>query len=199
MVPVSLSFFRRKSLFGLKLIGRNDLIWSNPHPHPRWGQGAFRTSLEALYTSLTKDPLPMNITQFGKPSTATFNYAENVLMDYLDQWHGVNQLNVDGTRAAPRRVYMFGDSPDSGITYVEIADVDIRGANEFGWYSILVRTGNFKGEGNSAEFPAKRVFDDVEKAVDWIVGHEDRRYFNLLKAQEQGLTIDEQDEGYYTD
>ena len=36
-------------------------------------------------------------------------------MDYLDQWHGLNQLKFDGVRvAAPRRVYMFGDSPDSG-------------------------------------------------------------------------------------
>jgi ribonucleotide monophosphatase NagD (HAD superfamily) len=99
---------------------RNDLIWSNPFPHPRWGQGAFRTTLDALYTSLTKDPLPLNITQYGKPSTATFSFAERVLMDYLDQWHGVNQLKVDGARAsAPRRVYMFGDSPDSGTAHRE--------------------------------------------------------------------------------
>jgi ribonucleotide monophosphatase NagD (HAD superfamily) len=109
-------------------------------------------------------------------------------MNYLDEWHGVNQLNVDGTRAAPRRVYMFGDSPDS----------DIRGANEFGWYSVLVRTGNFKGEGNSPLFPAKRVFDDVGMAVDWIVGHEDRRFQNLIKAQEAGF-VDEKDESLYDD
>jgi len=91
------------------------LIWSNPFPHPRWGQGAFRTSLEALYTSLTKDPLPLNITQFGKPSTATFSYAEKVLTDYLDERHGLNRLKVGSAHAAaPRRVYMFGDNPDSG-------------------------------------------------------------------------------------
>jgi hypothetical protein len=36
-------------------------------------------------------------------------------MDYLDEWHGLNRLKVGGARAAaPRRVYMFGDSPDSG-------------------------------------------------------------------------------------
>jgi hypothetical protein len=39
-------------------------------------------------------------------------------MDYLDEWHGVSQLSVDGARATPRRVYMFGDSPDSGISAV---------------------------------------------------------------------------------
>jgi len=80
-----------------------------------------------------------------------------------------------------------------------VTNVDIRGANEFGWYSVLVRTGNFKGEGNSEEFPARRVFDDVEQAVDWIVGHEDRRYVNLMQAKEQGITIVDEDEGYYTD
>jgi hypothetical protein len=76
---------------------------------------------------------------------------------------------------------------------------DIRGANEYGWYSILVRTGNFKGEGNSEKYPAKRVFDDVEQAVHWILGHEDRRYQNLLTAQESGVVADEKDEGYYTE
>lgn len=76
--------------------------------------------------------------------------------------------------------------------------IDIRGANEFGWYSVLVRTGNFKGEGNSPLYPAKRVFDDVEKAVDWIVGHEDRRFQKLIKAQETGF-VDEKDEALYTE
>jgi hypothetical protein len=34
--------------------------------------------------------------------------------------------------------------------------------------------------------------------VDWIVGHEDRRYMNLMKAQETGLEH-EKDEKNYTD
>jgi ribonucleotide monophosphatase NagD (HAD superfamily) len=89
-------------------------VWSNPFPHPRWGQGAFRLALESLYSAITHDPLPLNITQFGKPSAATFTYAENVLMNYLDEWHGLNQFSVNGCRNHPRRVYMFGDSPASG-------------------------------------------------------------------------------------
>ena len=123
-------------------------------------------------------------------------------MAYLDQWHGVSpqQLTVDGSRPSPRRVYMFGDSPDSGNPHLphSLADVvDIRGANEFGWYSILVRTGNFKGKGNSDKFPAKRVFDDVEMAVDWILGHEERRYQNLVKAIGHGKEVDIHDERLY--
>jgi HAD-hyrolase-like len=60
--------------------------------------------------------------------------------------------------------------------------IDIRGANERGWFSVLVRTGNFKGKGNSEKYPARRVFDDVGQAVDWIVGHEEQRYLNLMKG-----------------
>ena len=63
-----------------------------------------------------------------------------------------------------------------------------------------MRTGNFKGDGNSLQYPAKRVFDDVEKAVDWIIGHEDRRYQNLMKEQsKKGAVVDAEDEGYYTE
>jgi hypothetical protein len=93
---------------------RNDFISSNSFPHPRWGQGAFRMALEALYTSLTQDPRPLNIIQFGKPSAATFKYAEHVLMDGLDDCHDVSQLKGGRTRAALHRVYMLGDNPDSG-------------------------------------------------------------------------------------
>lgn len=60
-----------------------------------------------------------------------------------------------------------------------------------------MRTGNFKGNGNSAIYPAKKVFDDVEKAVDWIIRHEDHRYENLIKAEGSDEVIDEKDERYY--
>jgi hypothetical protein len=42
------------------------------------------------------------------------------------------------------------------------------------------------------------VFDDVEKAVDWIIGHEDRRFQSLLAAEKSGI-VEENDEGYYTE
>jgi len=79
----------------------------------------------------------------------------------------------------------------------KLRSLDIRGANEFGWYSVLVRTGNFKGPGNSDKFPAKRVFDDVEKAVDWILGHEERRSQNLVKALGSGGEVNIHDERLY--
>ena len=123
-------------------------------------------------------------------------------MNYLNEWYGTSRRRVGGRRTdVPRRVYMFGDSPDSGrITFVRShSSLDIRGANEYGWYSILVRTGNFKGPGNSRSYPAKRVFDDVEEAVEWIVGHEDRRYQNFIKAQEKRQDVEEKDGDYYAE
>lgn len=60
-----------------------------------------------------------------------------------------------------------------------------------------MRTGNFKGQGNSDKFPAKRVFDDVENAVDWILGHEERRFQNLVKALDNGRQVNVHDERLY--
>ena len=60
-----------------------------------------------------------------------------------------------------------------------------------------MRTGNFKDNGNSPIYPARKVFDDVEKAVDWIIKHEDHRYENVIKAEENNEVIDEKDEKYY--
>lgn len=45
---------------------------------------------------------------------------------------------------------MIGDNPKS----------DIRGANNIGWISILVRTGIFKGENDIVD-PATYVVDDM--------------------------------------
>ncbi len=52
---------------------------------------------------------------------------------------------------------MIGDSPVS----------DIKGANEYGWISILVRTGLFKGD-NDENNPAKYVVDNFKDAVELI-------------------------------
>ncbi|GKV01102.1 hypothetical protein SLEP1_g13686 [Rubroshorea leprosula] len=59
---------------------------------------------------------------------------------------------------------MIGDNPS----------VDIRGARQAGhpWFSILTRTGVFKGKDNHPEFPADLVVDTVEEAVDYILKKE---------------------------
>ncbi|CAN1220843.1 hypothetical protein LINGRAPRIM_LOCUS76 [Linum grandiflorum] len=40
------------------------------------------------------------------------------------------------------------------------------------WFSILTRTGVFKGTGNHDKFPVDLVVDTVEEAVDYIIRKE---------------------------
>ncbi|KAJ6311604.1 hypothetical protein OIU77_013374 [Salix suchowensis] len=63
-----------------------------------------------------------------------------------------------------KTLYMIGDNPS----------VDVKGAQQAGhpWFSILTRTGVFRGKHNHAEFPADLVVDTVEEAVDYILGRE---------------------------
>ena len=59
-------------------------------------------------------------------------------------------------------IYMVGDNPKS----------DIRGANQAGWKSILVKTGVFQGAVNDEEDPAKYVVDNMEQAFELICHNE---------------------------
>ncbi|RCH85863.1 hypothetical protein CU098_003770, partial [Rhizopus stolonifer] len=125
----------------------NDLIWSTDFPAPRLGQGAFKTALDSLYKQLTGHDLKS--TSFGKPHAATYQFAEQVIHSLSEQ--------------QPQRVYAVGDNPAA----------DIQGANNYGWTSVLVRTGVFVGRENSHEFPAKMVCENVEEAVEKIIAQEE--------------------------
>lgn len=61
-----------------------------------------------------------------------------------------------------QRVFAVGDNPAA----------DIAGANAYGWTSVLVKTGIFDGKGNSEEFPADVVCEDIEEAVQWAISQE---------------------------
>ncbi|CAO3678281.1 unnamed protein product [Umbelopsis vinacea] len=125
-----------------------DFLWSNEFPVARYGQGAFKIALEAIYKRHTGKELQS--TSFGKPHKATYQYAEKIL----------DSLLPEDTKL--QRVFAVGDNPSS----------DIAGANAYGWTSILVKTGIFEGKGNSAEFPANLVCEDVEEAVHWALREE---------------------------
>lgn len=130
-----------------------DLLWANAYDHPRLGQGAFKILLESLYYNLTKRKLVSE--QIGKPSRVTYEYARQVLADYQAQLsHGSAQQEA--------HVYMVGDNKAS----------DIKGANDFGWSSILVKTGVFQGtkeEGESGNIAATFCVEDVGTAVDLVL------------------------------
>ncbi|KAG0171046.1 hypothetical protein DFQ30_001602 [Apophysomyces sp. BC1015] len=132
----------------------NDIIWSTDFPAPRMGQGSFKVAVERLYETLTGAELKS--TSFGKPHATTYAYAERVIQSLI---------NNGGKHTGHPRVYAVGDNPAA----------DIKGANAYGWTSILVRTGVFTGPGNSPIYPADAVCANVEEAVLWAIDQEESR------------------------
>ncbi|CAG8664414.1 1621_t:CDS:2, partial [Cetraspora pellucida] len=129
-----------------------DIIWSNDCIVSRMAQGSFRLCLEHLYEKETG--LQLKYTLFGKPETVTYKYAHKLLEDY--------SFEITGQKLPNRRIYAVGDNPAS----------DIAGANRYGWTSILVRTGVFKGD-NHLLNPAKYVADNILQAVEWMFDQEE--------------------------
>ncbi|KAM0948178.1 putative HAD-superfamily hydrolase, subfamily IIA, HAD superfamily [Dioscorea sansibarensis] len=131
-------------------------------PSERLGMGAFRIALESVFNRTHDDPL--EYTSFGKPNSFVFNNAEATLKQVLLNIHH-NQHTINEVQAHSfSKIYMIGDNPS----------VDIKGAREAGhpWFSILSRTGVFKGQENHPEHPADLVVDTVEEAVDYILRRE---------------------------
>ncbi|OLL25734.1 putative CDP-alcohol phosphatidyltransferase class-I family protein [Neolecta irregularis DAH-3] len=129
-----------------------DVVWATSYSLPRFGMGALRKCIETLYTESTGKDL--GSTLMGKPHSTTYKYATQVLTEWRREIHNINK--------DPTRVYMIGDSPFS----------DIRGANQFGWISILVRTGVFQGGENAEDYPARSVQNNVLDAVKWALANE---------------------------
>ena len=103
-----------------------------------------------MYKTLTKKELLS--TSFGKPHAATYQFAEQVLESIAPQGN------------TKRNVYAIGDNPAA----------DIQGANNYGWTSVLVKTGVFTGKGNSMDFPANLVCENVQEAVEKIIATEEK-------------------------
>lgn len=114
-----------------------DIVYPAEYRLPRFGQGAFRVALTALYEKVSGDGKDdatcekLVYTQFGKPSTATYEYAETTLNKLAAAAAG------EGATPAPlTAIYGIGDNPDS----------DIMGANRAGdhWHSVLLDTGLYQ-------------------------------------------------------
>ncbi|PKA66925.1 hypothetical protein AXF42_Ash003582 [Apostasia shenzhenica] len=125
----------------------DDLEYQTAFLSERLGMGAFRIALESIFNSVNNNPL--QYTSFGKPNPVVFKNAEVVLTQVASNLCGdkvslgcsnVNQFST---------IYMIGDNPM----------VDIQGAAKAGrpWFSILTRTGVFKGKQNHENFPADSV------------------------------------------
>ncbi|KAF8499592.1 HAD-like domain-containing protein [Russula emetica] len=130
-----------------------DLLWRSEFPRPRLGQGAFREAFQAVFKALTGAPYPH--VQYGKPTKATYDFAENMLRARMNELHGTSV----GSNIQPR-FYMVGD---------------IAGANAAGWSSVLVRTGVYDPvDGPPAHNPTHEV-ENVEAAVQWAIDREVKR------------------------
>ncbi|CAO2824824.1 unnamed protein product [Amaranthus hypochondriacus] len=133
----------------------DDLKYQGAFPTERFGMGAFRIALQSVFNSI--HPHPLQYYAVGKPNPLAFKNAETALR----QLHNQLTTNRDSGVISPfKTLYMIGDNPS----------VDIKGAKEAGlpWFSILTRTGVFRGKENDDEFPADKVVDTVEEAVDYI-------------------------------
>ncbi|KAG1812545.1 HAD-like domain-containing protein [Suillus subaureus] len=122
-----------------------DLIWQSDFEAPRMGQGAFRVAFQAVFQSLTGSTYPY--IQFGKPTEATYNFAEIMLKHRL-------QTNDRAT--------CYTDNPES----------DIAGANAAGWKSILVHTGVYDPHRGPPSHQPTHQAEDVAEAVRWALEQE---------------------------
>ncbi|XP_038895489.1 uncharacterized protein YKR070W [Benincasa hispida] len=134
----------------------DDLEYQAAFPCERFGMGAFRIALESIYNKI--HPHALQYTCYGKPNPLVFHNAEAVLKL-------VSSIHQDKAAANTethhfKTLYMIGDNPS----------VDINGAIQAGspWFSILTRTGVFKGRENHDKYPADLVVDTVGEAVDYI-------------------------------
>lgn len=127
----------------------DDLEYQTKFPSERLGMGAFRIALESIFDRI--HPHSLEYTCFGKPHPSVFNNAATVLQQLVPRL-GEDFYDIDHKSAQPfQTLYMIGDNPA----------VDIKGARQTGhpWFSILTRTGVFKGKENHDKFPADLVVD----------------------------------------
>ncbi|EOY18494.1 Hydrolase family protein / HAD-superfamily protein isoform 1 [Theobroma cacao] len=141
----------------------DDLEYQAAFPSERLGLGAFRIALESIFNII--NPKGLEYVSYGKPNPFVFKNAEAILSQ-LQSSSCIDHSENNGVSGSHpfETLYMIGDNPS----------VDVKGARQSGhpWFSILTRTGVFRGKDNHAEFPANLVVDTVEEAVDYILRRE---------------------------
>lgn len=79
----------------VKLVFCNpDLLWGAEYPAPRIGQGAFRVAFQAVYKALNGKEYPY--VQYGKPTKATYAFAEELLRARLRELLQEGKATSDG-------------------------------------------------------------------------------------------------------
>lgn len=157
-----------------------DTLWQAGWHLPRLALGTFEAAMDGVWrrvtTTLTGSldtPISLPRTLYGKPSLATFSYADKLL-------GSLSGHESEG----PRTVYMIGDNPESDIAGANNWEAHRRQFPEHHsaqWVSVLVRTGvwNPMRDGLSADAlppqPGRRPavsVNDVLAAMQWVMRQE---------------------------
>ncbi|KAI5955826.1 hypothetical protein KGF54_001328 [Candida jiufengensis] len=154
------------------IFSNNDYIYANDYPLPRFGQGAFRMLTETLYNTTNKLKPDQNLDSLilGKPFKLQYDFAHHILIDWNarleankshESIQNLPKLGEIPETTPFKKIYMVGDNPES----------DIKGANDHGWESILLRTGVYQDEDYDSIIakPTVGVFDNVEDAVKTVL------------------------------
>lgn len=152
----------------------NDFLWANDYPLPRFGQGAFRMSIETLYaaTNGLNPSQKLRLTILGKPFKVQHDYAHWVLVEWNKILHGhkahgfMPKLGEPVVDSPFSHIYMVGDNPE----------LDIHGANVSGWELVLLRTGVYKDSDwdHTVHRPSAGVHDNVLVAVESVLARHQR-------------------------
>lgn len=150
------------------IFSNNDFLWANDYILPRFGQGALRITIEALYKEVNslKGNEKLRSEILGKPFTRQYDFAHHVLIDWNTKllknktnelYQLLPNLNEKPTNSPFKKIYMIGDNPAS----------DIQGANDNGWDSLLLRTGVYTDEdwNTIVAKPSGGVHDDVLDSI----------------------------------
>jgi len=149
-----------------------DLLWKTQYAHARFGQGAFRLSLEACYKARMQamgldgeeiEDRLNDFIQFGKPEPAQFMHARAAVLEQA------KAKGDDGCSIS--HFYMVGDNPRSDITGAvrmqKLLTDNKESKHTRGWSGMLVKTGVWQ-EGDDT-MGASEVHENVMDVIDAVL------------------------------
>ncbi|KAL1854325.1 hypothetical protein Daus18300_011511 [Diaporthe australafricana] len=142
-----------------------DVQWATSHATPRLAQGGFRAALEGIWKSVTKGKAELNSWTCGKPTSTTYDFAEQVLKEYNGKLQASGATKTKATKL--KTVYMIGDNPESDICGAMVADK----VSDLTWRSVLIETGVHKA-GTTPAYEPTETKSDVWGAVRWAINKE---------------------------
>ncbi|GAB5360257.1 hypothetical protein AAMO2058_000612200 [Amorphochlora amoebiformis] len=156
-----------------------DLLWKSQFKFPRFGQGAFRLSLEACYKArmqamnLPEEEIQERLSdfiQFGKPYDIQFLHARRAAVRQAEKME--SEIS---------HFYMVGDNPASDILGAVRMNALSAQKGLQRWSGLLVRSGVY----NEGEDPkgASKIFDTVVQAVEYGLKHNSHNAQSTAKVE----------------